>query len=150
MIVIAAVEAAVGLALIIALYSKGLLPEGVTPYAVLLVVVDAERPCRLYAALDEAQRASLREAALQHFEELIELVPNMNSSGEGSRARYFQLRGIGELEQYEGAPNPSVGFIIDDIDGVSGHRSSILLSMGSSILNSAPPQRLLPSEMEPL
>src|SRR5690606_35074545 len=30
--------------------------------------------------------------------------------------RYFQLRGVGELEQYEGAPNPSVGFLIDDVD----------------------------------
>jgi outer membrane receptor protein involved in Fe transport len=26
------------------------------------------------------------------------------------------LRGIGETEQYQGAPNPSVGFLIDDID----------------------------------
>jgi len=61
-------------------------------------------------------------ATLQHFEELIALVPNMSYSGDGARARYFQLRGIGELEQYEGAPNPSVGFIVDDIDlsGVGG------------------------------
>ncbi len=67
-------------------------------------------------------RETIEAAALQHFEELIRLVPNMNFSGEGSRARYFQLRGIGELEQYEGAPNPSIGFIIDDIDlsGVGG------------------------------
>ncbi|HMA10903.1 MAG TPA: TonB-dependent receptor plug domain-containing protein, partial [Steroidobacteraceae bacterium] len=36
--------------------------------------------------------------------------------GGTSRPRYFQIRGIGELEQYEGAPNPSVGFLIDDID----------------------------------
>src|SRR5690606_42080404 len=28
----------------------------------------------------------------------------------------FQVRGIGEREQYEGAPNPSVGLLIDDID----------------------------------
>ena len=34
----------------------------------------------------------------------------------GLRARYFQIRGTGELEQYDGAPNPSVGFVIDDID----------------------------------
>ena len=38
----------------------------------------------------------------------------------GRRARrgraIFQLRGIGELEQFQGAPNPSVGFLIDDID----------------------------------
>jgi iron complex outermembrane recepter protein len=59
---------------------------------------------------------ALRESSVQHFEELIAQVPNLSLSGEGSRARYFQLRGIGELEQYEGAPNPSVGFIIDDID----------------------------------
>ena len=65
---------------------------------------------------------AIEAASVQHFEELIALVPNMNWSGDGARARYFQLRGIGELEQYEGAPNPSVGFIIDDIDlsGVGG------------------------------
>jgi len=55
-------------------------------------------------------------ASLQHVEELTDLVPNLNWSGEGSRARYFQIRGTGELEQYDGAPNPSVGFVIDDID----------------------------------
>ncbi|MBT8057462.1 MAG: Plug domain-containing protein, partial [Gammaproteobacteria bacterium] len=48
---------------------------------------------------------TIRAAALQHFEEMIALVPNMNWSGDGARARYFQLRGVGELEQYEGAPN---------------------------------------------
>jgi outer membrane receptor protein involved in Fe transport len=59
---------------------------------------------------------TIREAAQQHFEELVSAVPNLNWSGDGHRARYFQIRGIGELEQYEGAPNPSVGFLIDDID----------------------------------
>ncbi|HET6564646.1 MAG TPA: TonB-dependent receptor [Xanthomonadales bacterium] len=65
---------------------------------------------------------TIREAAIANFEELVPLVPNMNLSGEASRARYFQLRGIGEREQYEGAPNPSVGFYIDDIDlsGIGG------------------------------
>jgi outer membrane receptor protein involved in Fe transport len=54
--------------------------------------------------------------AVQHFEELVNLVPNLNWSGDGHRARYFQIRGVGELEQYQGAPNPSIGFLIDDID----------------------------------
>ena len=58
----------------------------------------------------------IRESAQQHFEELVSRIPNLNWSGDGHRARYFQIRGIGELEQYEGAPNPSVGFLIDDID----------------------------------
>lgn len=58
----------------------------------------------------------IEERAVQHFEELISSVPNLNWSGDGHRARYFQIRGAGELEQYQGAPNPSVGFLIDDID----------------------------------
>jgi iron complex outermembrane receptor protein len=62
----------------------------------------------------DADQISAR--AVQHFEELINSVPNVNWSGDGHRARYFQIRGVGELEQYQGAPNPSVGFLIDDID----------------------------------
>ena len=58
----------------------------------------------------------VRRLAVQHFEELINVVPNLNWSGDGHRARYLQIRGVGELEQYQGAPNPSVGFLIDDID----------------------------------
>lgn len=58
----------------------------------------------------------LEQLAVQHFEEIINVVPNLNWSGDGHRARYFQIRGVGELEQYQGAPNPSVGFLIDDID----------------------------------
>ena len=59
---------------------------------------------------------NVKGLAVQHFEELVNVVPNFNWSGDGHRARYFQIRGIGELEQYQGAPNPSVGFLIDDID----------------------------------
>jgi len=89
------------------------------------VVVSAFRQVsahELDASVSVLDSETVESAALSHFQELIELIPNMNLSGEGSRARYFQLRGIGELEQYEGAPNPSVGFIIDDIDlsGVGG------------------------------
>ncbi len=59
---------------------------------------------------------TLEAAALQHFEDVLGLVPNLNWSGGSSRPRFFQLRGIGELEQYQGAPNPSVGFLVDEID----------------------------------
>jgi hypothetical protein len=44
------------------------------------------------------------------------MVPNLNWSGDTNRPRYFQIRGIGELDEYQGAPNPSVGFLIDDVD----------------------------------
>jgi len=63
--------------------------------------------------LDEA---TLRDAGRQHFEDVLTSVPNLHWAGGTSRPRFFQLRGIGEREQYEGAPNPSVGFLIDDID----------------------------------
>ncbi len=59
---------------------------------------------------------ALRDAGQQHFEDVIALVPNLNWAGDTSRPRYFQIRGIGELQQYQGAPNPSVAFLIDDID----------------------------------
>ena len=58
----------------------------------------------------------LAAAGLQHFQDVLALVPNLNWAGGTSRPRYFQLRGVGELEQYQGAPNPSVGFLIDGID----------------------------------
>ena len=60
--------------------------------------------------------ATLKDAGQEHLEDVLALLPNMNWAGDTSRPRYFQLRGIGELEQYQGAPNPSVGFLIDDID----------------------------------
>ncbi|HET9692913.1 MAG TPA: TonB-dependent receptor, partial [Steroidobacteraceae bacterium] len=60
--------------------------------------------------------ATLAGAGLQHFGDVLGLVPNLNWSGGTSRPRFFQMRGIGELEQYQGAPNPSVGFLVDEID----------------------------------
>jgi outer membrane receptor protein involved in Fe transport len=59
---------------------------------------------------------TLREAGVQHFEDVLGMIPNLNWASGTSRPRFFQLRGIGEVEQYQGAPNPSVGFLIDDID----------------------------------
>ncbi len=59
---------------------------------------------------------TLREAGVQHFQDVLGLVPNLNWAAGSSRPRHFQLRGIGDLEQYQGAPNPSVAFLIDDID----------------------------------
>jgi outer membrane receptor protein involved in Fe transport len=68
------------------------------------------------ASITVFDAAQIEQRAVQHFEELVYSVPNLNWSGDGNRARYFQIRGAGELEQYQGAPNPSVGFLIDDID----------------------------------
>ena len=57
---------------------------------------------------------------IKHFENLSYLVPNLNFAASDSRARHFQIRGIGERSGYERTPNSAVGFLIDDID-FSGH-----------------------------
>src|SRR5664279_2959407 len=60
--------------------------------------------------------AQLAQSGVQHFADVLSLTPNLAAAGGTSRPRYFQLRGIGEQDQYQGAPNPSVGFLIDGID----------------------------------
>jgi outer membrane receptor protein involved in Fe transport len=61
-------------------------------------------------------RDDVREAAVVHLEELLPQLPSLSWAGAPTPPRYFQLRGIGELEQYQGAPNPSIGFLVDEID----------------------------------
>jgi outer membrane receptor protein involved in Fe transport len=53
---------------------------------------------------------------IKHFENLSYLVPSLNFAASDSRARHFQIRGIGERSGYERTPNSAVGFLIDDID----------------------------------
>jgi len=61
-----------------------------------------------------ADDIKLRNA--QHLEELIAISPNVNYASGSQRARYFQIRGVGERSQFKEPINPSVGMIIDDVD----------------------------------
>jgi len=84
-----------------------------------IIVTATLRPiplAKLPGSVSVLTEATLRDAGQQHFEDVLALVPNLNWAGDTSRPRYFQIRGIGELQQYQGAPNPSVGLLIDDID----------------------------------
>ena len=58
----------------------------------------------------------LKSEPIKHFENISYLVPNLNFAASDSRARHFQIRGIGERSGYERTPNSAVGFLIDDID----------------------------------
>jgi len=51
-----------------------------------------------------------------HLEDLLGLVPNLNFASGASRARFFQIRGIGERSQFSDPINPSVGIMIDGMD----------------------------------
>ena len=60
--------------------------------------------------------SSVERTDSTRFTEILDETPNLTYTGGTSRPRFFQIRGIGELEQYEGAPNPSVGLVYDDLD----------------------------------
>ncbi len=60
----------------------------------------------------EAQRAG----TVQHLEEVLDWVPNVNLASGGGRARFVQIRGIGERGQFAEPLNPSVGLVVDGVD----------------------------------
>ncbi|MDA1299029.1 MAG: TonB-dependent receptor [Proteobacteria bacterium] len=58
----------------------------------------------------------VRSRAAQHFEEMLGALPNVNFAAGTNRARFFQIRGIGERSQFIEPLNPSVGVLIDNVD----------------------------------
>lgn len=58
----------------------------------------------------------------RRIEESLHEITNVSFTGGSGRARYFQIRGVGEREQYLGAPSFSTAYLIDDIDftGIGG------------------------------
>lgn len=58
----------------------------------------------------------IKQRNAQHLEELIAASPNVNFASGSQRARYYQIRGIGERSQFQEPINPSVGMIIDGVD----------------------------------
>lgn len=58
----------------------------------------------------------IQQRNANHLEELIAVSPNVNFASGSQRARYYQIRGIGERSQFQEPINPSVGVIIDDVD----------------------------------
>jgi outer membrane receptor protein involved in Fe transport len=61
-----------------------------------------------------AEEINVRHA--QNLEEIVGAAANVNFSSGSQRARYYQIRGIGERSQFQEPINPSVGLIVDDID----------------------------------
>lgn len=68
------------------------------------------------ASLSVVTEEVIQARAAQHIEDIINLAPNVNYASGSSRARYFQIRGIGERSQFAQPISPSVGFLIDEID----------------------------------
>lgn len=94
-------------------------PAGAEPGPIEVVVTGTSFPDRLLQIPGSVTTIS-EEAATDrgafHLQEIVDLVPNFSWAGGTNRPAFFQIRGVGEVEQYEGAPNPSVGVYMDDID----------------------------------
>lgn len=52
----------------------------------------------------------------QHLEQIFALTPNVSFASGASRARYLQIRGVGETGQFVEPLNSSVGLVIDHVD----------------------------------
>ena len=68
------------------------------------------------ASLSVLTDIEINQRNARHLEELVAVSPNVNFASGSQRARYYQIRGIGERSQFQEPINPSVGMIIDDID----------------------------------
>jgi len=58
----------------------------------------------------------LYDKASQSFVEVLAAEPNVNFSTGASKAKFIQIRGIGERSQFVTPMNPSVGILVDGID----------------------------------
>lgn len=93
-------------------------PDPSTEMEVMVVTADFRGSSleKMPSSITVIDSQKIQDESAQHFEDLLNSIANFNWSGGSSRPKYFQIRGVGEQEQYQGAPNSSVGYIIDDID----------------------------------
>jgi len=68
----------------------------------------------------------LEDQHISHLEEALYHAPNVNFSSGSNRARFYQIRGIGERGQFSEPLNSSVGLMIDGVD-FSGAGNAALL-----------------------
>ena len=72
----------------------------------------------------------IQDRAARHFDETINVLPNVNFSAGGARARFVQVRGVGDLEQFVDPKHfPSVGITIDDIEVGTTATGAVLMDV---------------------
>lgn len=67
-------------------------------------------------SISTISRLQMERRSARHLENIISLIPNVSLSQGGGRARFYQIRGIGERSQFDATVNSSVGLLIDGID----------------------------------
>ncbi len=68
------------------------------------------------ASISVVNLNDLRAGAVNHLEEVLGWTPNVNYASGGARARFVQIRGIGERGQFAEPLNASVGLLLDGVD----------------------------------
>ena len=68
-----------------------------------------ESTMNVAASVSVVSEAVIADRAAEHFEDVINAIPNVNFAAGSNRARFFQIRGIGERSQFINPINPSVG-----------------------------------------
>ena len=71
---------------------------------------------RTPVSVSVVELGDLKGRAVEHLEDVLAQVPNVNFAGGSSRARFYQIRGIGERGQFDEPLNASVGLLIDGVD----------------------------------
>lgn len=92
-------------------YADSVLPE-------ILVTAEFRQPALMASSNSTTVLGApiLQRRAAQHLEDVLNVAPNVNFSSGTSRARYFQIRGVGDRSQFVEPLSPSVGFLVDGID----------------------------------
>lgn len=100
------------------------------PELTTLIVTSGFRPVAqetLPASITAIPSDVLEKNQSQHLEDVFSFAPNVNSAKGSSRARFYQIRGVGERSQFVGHVNPSVGVLLDGIDFSSIAAAATLL-----------------------
>ncbi|MEQ8493339.1 MAG: TonB-dependent receptor plug domain-containing protein, partial [Gammaproteobacteria bacterium] len=101
--------------------STALAAEAPTPRAMEEIVVTAgfrdAAQMNLAGSTSVLDSTLLEQRAARHLEDVLGAAPNVGFTVGGSRARFVQMRGIGDLEQFTDPKHfPSVGIVMDGIE----------------------------------
>ncbi|MFT5481469.1 MAG: iron complex outermembrane receptor protein [Halieaceae bacterium] len=84
------------------------------------IIVTAEfRPQTLQSSSNSTSVVTadaIQQRAAEHLQDILNVAPNVNFSGGTSRARFIQIRGVGDRSQFQEPLNPSIGLLLDGVD----------------------------------
>ena len=89
-----------------------------TPIEEIVVTADFRQAAinDIPASISVLDKALIQRKNALHLEDVLLDAPNINVASGASRARFYQIRGIGERGQFTEPLNSSVGLIIDGVD----------------------------------